>query len=88
MVFQSYALFDHLDVADNVAFGLKRRKVEKAEITRRVGEALELVNLAHRAGARSNELSGGQQQRVALARALVNRPKVLLLGRAARVPST
>ena len=79
MVFQSYALFDHLDVAENVAFGLKRRKVEKAEIARRVGEALELVNLAHRADARSNELSGGQKQRVALARALVNRPKVLLL---------
>ncbi len=79
MVFQSYALFDHLDVADNVAFGLKRRRVAKDEIARRVGEALELVNLAERAGARTNELSGGQRQRVALARALVNRPKVLLL---------
>jgi spermidine/putrescine transport system ATP-binding protein len=79
MVFQSYALFDHLDVAGNVAFGLKRRRVERAEIARRVGEALELVNLAQRAGARPNELSGGQKQRVALARALVNRPKVLLL---------
>ena len=79
MVFQNYALFDHLDVSENVAFGLKRRKVAKDEITRRVGEALELVNLAHRADARSNELSGGQKQRVALARALVNRPKVLLL---------
>ncbi len=79
MVFQSYALFDHLDIADNVAFGLKRKKVDKAEIERRVGDALELVNLAHRAGARTNELSGGQRQRVALARALVNRPKVLLL---------
>jgi spermidine/putrescine transport system ATP-binding protein len=79
MVFQSYALFDHLDIAGNVAFGLKRRRVERAEITRRVGEALELVNLAQRAGARTDELSGGQKQRVALARALVNRPKVLLL---------
>ncbi len=79
MVFQSYALFDHLDVAENVAFGLKRRKVDKAEVGRRVAEALELVNLAERAGARTNELSGGQRQRVALARALVNRPKVLLL---------
>jgi spermidine/putrescine transport system ATP-binding protein len=79
MVFQSYALFEHLDIADNVAFGLKRRKVDKAEIERRVAEALELVNLAERAGARANELSGGQKQRVALARALVNRPKVLLL---------
>ncbi len=79
MVFQSYALFDHLDIADNVAFGLRRRKVPKDEIQRRVGEALELVNLAERASARTNELSGGQRQRVALARALVNRPKVLLL---------
>jgi spermidine/putrescine transport system ATP-binding protein len=79
MVFQSYALFDHLDVTENVAFGLKRRRVAKDEIARRVTEALELVNLAHRADARANELSGGQQQRVALARALVNRPKVLLL---------
>jgi spermidine/putrescine transport system ATP-binding protein len=79
MVFQSYALFDHLDIAENVAFGLKRRKVDKSEIERRVGEALELVNLRERATARTNELSGGQRQRVALARALVNRPKVLLL---------
>jgi spermidine/putrescine transport system ATP-binding protein len=79
MVFQSYALFDHLDVANNVAFGLKRKRVDKAEISRRVGDALELVGLADRARARSQELSGGQRQRVALARALVNRPAVLLL---------
>jgi spermidine/putrescine transport system ATP-binding protein len=79
MVFQSYALFDHLDVAENIAFGLKRRKVGKDEIGRRVAESLELVNLSERAGARTNELSGGQRQRVALARALVNRPRVLLL---------
>jgi spermidine/putrescine transport system ATP-binding protein len=79
MVFQSYALFDHLDVADNVAFGLRRRKVAKDEIERRVADALVLVNLAERANARTSELSGGQRQRVALARALVNRPKVLLL---------
>jgi spermidine/putrescine transport system ATP-binding protein len=79
MVFQSYALFDHLNVADNVAFGLKRKKVSKDEIQTRVGEALELVGLADRARARSEELSGGQRQRVALARALVNRPAVLLL---------
>jgi spermidine/putrescine transport system ATP-binding protein len=79
MVFQSYALFDHLDIAENVAFGLKRKRVDKAEIERRVGEALELVNLAERASARAVELSGGQRQRVALARALVNRPRVLLL---------
>ena len=79
MVFQSYALFDHLDVADNVAFGLRRKKVPKDEIRDRVAAALELVNLGERAGARTSELSGGQKQRVALARALVNRPKVLLL---------
>jgi spermidine/putrescine transport system ATP-binding protein len=79
MVFQSYALFEHLDVADNVAFGLKRKKVEKGEMQRRVGEALELVGLADRAQSRPAQLSGGQKQRVALARALVNRPAVLLL---------
>ena len=79
MVFQSYALFEHLDVNGNVAFGLKRKKVPKEEITTRVAEALELVDLSSRASARPNELSGGQRQRVALARALVNRPRVLLL---------
>ena len=79
MVFQSYALFPHLDVGENVAFGLKRRRVEKAEITRRVGEALELVHLGGYERRKPNQLSGGQQQRVALARALVNRPNVLLL---------
>ena len=79
MVFQSYALFEHLNVADNIAFGLKRKKVDKAEIRRRVQDALELVGLEQRAKARPNELSGGQMQRVALARALVNRPAVLLL---------
>ena len=79
MVFQNYALFPHLDVGDNVAFGLKRRKVAKDETTRRVGEALELVHLTGYAKRKPNQLSGGQQQRVALARALVNRPNVLLL---------
>jgi spermidine/putrescine transport system ATP-binding protein len=78
-VFQSYALFEHLDVRENIAFGLRRRKVEKGEIARRVGEALELVALGERGAARPSELSGGQRQRVALARALVNRPSVLLL---------
>ncbi|PWI42992.1 ABC transporter ATP-binding protein [Streptomyces sp. ICBB 8177] len=78
-VFQSYALFDHLSVADNVAFGLKRRKVAKAEIRERVGAMLEMVQLADLAGRRPRTLSGGQRQRVALARALVNRPAVLLL---------
>mgnify|MGYP001171397646 CR=1 FL=1 len=79
MVFQSYALFEHLDVEGNVAFGLKRKKVPKEEIASRVAEALALVDLTARAKARPNELSGGQRQRVALARALVNRPRVLLL---------
>ncbi|MER5473511.1 ABC transporter ATP-binding protein [Streptomyces sp. NPDC002935] len=78
-VFQSYALFDHLSIADNVAFGLKRKGVEKAEIRRRVGEMLELVQLDGFAGRKPRTLSGGQRQRVALARALVNRPAVLLL---------
>jgi spermidine/putrescine transport system ATP-binding protein len=78
-VFQSYALFPHLSVADNVAFGLKRRKVDKEEIGRRVEQELERVGLATQANRRPSQLSGGQQQRVALARALVNLPKVLLL---------
>jgi len=79
MVFQQYALFPHLDVGDNVAFGLKRRKVDKAEIARQVGEAMALVRLEGYERRKPSQLSGGQQQRVALARALVNRPNVLLL---------
>jgi spermidine/putrescine transport system ATP-binding protein len=78
-VFQSYALFPHLNVADNVAFGLKQKKVAKAEIKTRVATELDRVGLAAEAGRKPNQLSGGQQQRVALARALVNLPKVLLL---------
>ena len=78
-VFQSYALFDHLSVWENVAFGLRRRRVGKAEMTRRVGEMLELVQLTGRDKDKPSALSGGQRQRVALARALVNRPSVLLL---------
>ena len=78
-VFQSYALFGHLNVWNNVAFGLKRNRVDRDEIRRRVGEVLELVHLSARSKAMPSELSGGQQQRVALARALVNRPAVLLL---------
>jgi spermidine/putrescine transport system ATP-binding protein len=78
-VFQSYALFPHLSVSDNVAFGLRRKKVDKAETERRVNEELERVGLAPEANRRPAQLSGGQQQRVALARALVNFPKVLLL---------
>jgi spermidine/putrescine transport system ATP-binding protein len=79
MVFQSYALFPHLNVQDNVGFGLRRHKVREAEVKPRVAEALELVHLAGYGQRKPNELSGGQQQRVALARALVNRPQVLLL---------
>jgi spermidine/putrescine transport system ATP-binding protein len=78
-VFQSYALFPHLSVEDNVAFGLKRKKVPKGEMGTRVMEELERVGLAAEAKRRPHQLSGGQQQRVALARALVNRPSVLLL---------
>jgi spermidine/putrescine transport system ATP-binding protein len=79
MVFQQYALFPHMDVFENVAFGLRRKKVPKAEIARRVAEALALVELEGREKRRPRQLSGGQQQRVALARALVNRPRALLL---------
>lgn len=78
-VFQSYALFPHLSVGDNVAFGLRRQKVPKDEVDNRVRAELERVGLAAEINRRPNQLSGGMQQRVALARALVNRPKVLLL---------
>ena len=78
-VFQNYALFPHLNVYDNIAYGLKRAKRPKAEIRERVGKALELVQLPGYEGRRSSQLSGGQQQRVALARALILNPAVLLL---------
>ena len=78
-VFQSYALFPHLRVFDNVAFGLRRQRVPRAEVRQRVGEVLELVQLGSLAGRKPGQLSGGQQQRVALARALVVKPAVLLL---------
>ena len=78
-VFQSYALFPHMTVEKNVAFGLERRKVPKADVQRRVAEALDLVELGPLARRRPTQMSGGQQQRVALARALVNRPQALLL---------
>jgi spermidine/putrescine transport system ATP-binding protein len=78
-VFQSYALFPFLNVSDNVAFGLRNRKLAKSEIDRRVGQSLELVKLSSFARRRPGQLSGGQQQRVALARALVLQPAVLLL---------
>lgn len=79
MMFQSYALWPHMTVAENVAFGLQERRVAKDEIKRRVGDALESVRMAAYADRRPNQLSGGQQQRVALARALVIRPRCLLL---------
>jgi iron(III) transport system ATP-binding protein len=79
MVFQSYALWPHLTVAENVAFGLEERRVSHGEIKRRVSEALESVQMGMFAGRKPNGLSGGQQQRVALARALVIRPRCLLL---------
>ncbi len=78
-VFQSYALFPHMSVADNVAFGLRMRDVETSELERRVDDAIDLVRLSGMGNRKPKALSGGQQQRVALARALVNRPKVLLL---------
>jgi spermidine/putrescine transport system ATP-binding protein len=78
-VFQSYALFPHMTVEQNVAFGLEMKGVARNEIRKRVGEALELVRLPQLANRYPKQMSGGQQQRVALARALVNRPQVLLL---------
>jgi spermidine/putrescine transport system ATP-binding protein len=79
IVFQSYALFPHMNVFENVAFGLRRKGLPKPEIAQRVGEMLAIVDLTGREKRRPRELSGGQQQRVALARALVNRPSALLL---------
>ncbi|MGH2889871.1 MAG: ABC transporter ATP-binding protein [Solirubrobacteraceae bacterium] len=78
-VFQSYALFPHLDVFNNIAFGLRRRRLPKDEVRRRVTEALGLVDLPGHETRTPSQLSGGQQQRIALARALVNQPRVLLL---------
>jgi spermidine/putrescine transport system ATP-binding protein len=78
-VFQNYALFQHMTVFQNVAFGLEMEKVSKEEITRRVNEALEMVKLPGMGRRKPKQLSGGQQQRIALARALVKRPEVLLL---------
>jgi putative spermidine/putrescine transport system ATP-binding protein len=77
-VFQDYALFPHMNVEDNVGYGLRVRRVPRHERARRVGEALELVRLAGYGGRRPNELSGGQRQRVAVARALVTAPALLL----------
>jgi spermidine/putrescine ABC transporter ATP-binding subunit len=79
MVFQSYAVFPHMTVEQNVGYGLKVTGVEVSEIKRRTAEALEMVKLSHLAARKPDQMSGGQRQRVALARALVKRPKVLLL---------
>jgi iron(III) transport system ATP-binding protein len=79
MVFQNYAIFPHLTVRENVAYGLKARKIPAKDIKPRVDEALELVQISHLADRKPNELSGGQQQRVALARAFVIEPSVLLM---------
>lgn len=78
-VFQSYALFPHMTVFDNVAFGLRCKHLSKTEIATRVSEALQMVKLSHLANRKPHQLSGGQQQRVAIARAVVNKPLVLLL---------
>ena len=78
-VFQNYALFPHMTVAENIAFGMEMQKTPRDEIKRRVDEALAMVRLSNMANRKPKQLSGGQQQRIALARALVNRPKVLLL---------
>ena len=78
-VFQDYALFPHMTVGENVAYGMRVRRVARAERTRRVADALEMVRLGGYESRRPSQLSGGQRQRVALARALVNRPRVLLL---------
>ena len=79
MVFQSYAIFPHLNVADNIAYGLRKQKLSKAKRTEMVDEMLDLIKLPGYGQRKANELSGGQRQRIALARALILRPKVLLL---------
>ena len=79
MMFQSYALFPHMNVEKNVSFGLEQERLGRSEISRRVGEILEIVQMGSYAGRKPHQLSGGQRQRVALARALAKRPKLLLL---------
>ncbi len=79
LMFQSYALFPHMSVAQNIAYGLEMEKLPKAQIKSRVDEILAVIQLEHLAGRKPDQLSGGQRQRVALARALVKRPRLLLL---------
>src|SRR6202161_1117123 len=79
MMFQSYALFPHMSVERNVAFGLEQERLSKSEVTRRVGEILDIVKMGAYLKRKPNQLSGGQRQRVALARSLAKRPKLLLL---------
>lgn len=79
MVFQNYALFPHLNVFDNIAFGLKLRKEKKAEIKRKVGAAAELLEISHLLKQRLDQLSGGERQRVAMGRAIVRDPSVFLM---------
>ncbi|MEI7476579.1 MAG: ABC transporter ATP-binding protein, partial [Actinomycetes bacterium] len=79
LMFQSYALFPHLNVYENVAYGLRREKLDKAEIDQRVQDVLKTVGLIDQKDRSPSQLSGGQKQRVALARAIVKRPKILLL---------
>jgi spermidine/putrescine transport system ATP-binding protein/putrescine transport system ATP-binding protein len=79
MVFQSYAIFPHLSIADNIAYGLRRRRLPASQVAKMVAESLEMIKLPGLGGRRADQLSGGQRQRVALARALILRPKVLLL---------
>ena len=86
MVFQNYALYPHMTVADNLAFGLKLRHTPKAEIKRRVGEAAEMLGLEPYLGRKPAALSGGQRQRVAMGRAIVREPAGVLDGRAAVQP--
>src|SRR5699024_10878947 len=79
MVFQNYAIFPHMSVSENVAFGLKNKKIKEPELSKKINEILSVVKIAHLKDRMPNEMSGGQQQRLALARAIVVQPDVLLM---------